>query len=156
MKKNDVLQVIKFGLVGVVNTALDYGLFYLFLSIFDLDKNLAQVLATALAMTNSYLVNRYWTFEKSGAVQGGEIFRFIIVNILSLLTTLLCLNIFYDGLSLHRLANRLLELLGLSYVLSGDVAILFCKVLAMPFSLAVNFLGNRLWVFGKKAKNEEK
>ncbi len=150
MKKNDLLQVLKFGLVGVCNTLLDYGLFYVFLSLCRLDKNVAQVLATALAMVNSYLVNRYWTFEKSGAVQGGEIVRFILVNLLSLLTTLLCLNLFYDVLALHEVANGLLSVLGIAFALSGNMAVMFCKVLAMPFSLAVNFLGNRLWVFGKK------
>ncbi len=150
MKKNDLLQVIKFGAVGIVNTLLDYVLFYVFLSLCNLDKNLAQILATALAMVNSYLVNRYWTFEKSGSVQGGEIVRFVLVNVLALGTTLLFMNLFYDLMELHLLANRLLEAMGVSYVLSGDMAVLFCKVLAMPFSLAVNFLGNRLWVFGKK------
>ncbi len=150
MKKNDVLQAVKFLAVGVVNTLLDYGLFYLFLSVCGLDKNLAQIFATALAMTNSYLVNRYWTFEKKGGVKAGEIVRFVIVNLLSLLTTLLCLNLFYDVLSLHHVCNNLLALCGMEYQLSGDVAILFCKALAMPFSLAVNFLGNRLWVFRKK------
>ena len=150
MKKNDVLQAIKFLTVGAVNTLLDYGLFYLFLSVCGLDKNLSQIFATALAMTNSYLVNRYWTFEKTGGVQGGEIVRFIIVNLLSLLTTLLCLNLFYDIFALHEVLNRLLSAFGIGYELSGDVAVLSCKVLAMPFSLAVNFLGNRLWVFRKK------
>ena len=150
MKKNDVLQAVKFLAVGVVNTLLDYGLFYLFLSVCGLDKNLAQVFATALAITNSYLVNRYWTFEKTGGVKAGEIARFLLVNGVSLLTTLLCLNVFYDVLALYRVFNHLLALCGVTYQLSGDVAILFCKVLAMPFSLAVNFLGNRLWVFRKK------
>ncbi|MGN1059379.1 MAG: GtrA family protein [Clostridia bacterium] len=155
MKKSDVLQAVKFALVGLVNTALDYGLFFVFFSLCSLDKNLAQVLATALAMTNSYLVNRYWTFQKSGGVRGGEIWRFILVNLLSLLTTLLCLNLFYDLLSLHTLANRLLALIGLSFRLSGDSAVMFCKLLAVPFSLAVNFLGNRLWVFKNKSAGRE-
>lgn len=154
MKKNDVLQVIKFGLVGVCNTALDYGLFYVFLSLLHLDKNAAQILATALAMVNSYLVNRYWTFGKKGSVQGQEIWKFIGVNILSLLTTLGCLNLFHDVLALYEPTNRLLAAVGLSYRFSGKAAVMFCKLLAMPFSLAVNFLGNRLWVFKATDDNQ--
>ncbi|MBQ4518955.1 MAG: GtrA family protein [Clostridia bacterium] len=149
MKKKDVLQAGKFALVGVVNTLLDYVLFFVFFSLCGLDKNIAQILATAIAMTNSYLVNRYWTFQKTGAVKGQEIVRFVAVNILSLLTTLLFLNLFYDWLALHKLANELLSLLGIPLVLEGDWAVMFCKVLVMPFSLGVNFLGNRLWVFKK-------
>lgn len=149
MKKNDVLQASKFALVGVINTLLDYVLFFVFFSLCRLDKNIAQILATAIAMTNSYLVNRYWTFQKTGAVKGQEIIRFIAVNVLSLLTTLLFLNLFYDWLLLHKLANQLLALVGIPFVLEGDWAVMFCKLLAMPFSLGVNFLGNRLWVFKK-------
>ncbi len=149
MQKKDLWQVVKFGIVGVMNTALDYILFFIFMSMCKLDKNIAQVLSMALAMSNSYLVNRYWTFQKSGSVKGREIWRFIVVNILSLLTTLLCLNLFYDAWALYVPANKWLSLLNIPFVLSGDMAVLFCKVLAMPFSLAVNFLGNRLWVFGK-------
>ncbi len=150
MKKRDLLQFIKFGLVGVCNTLLDYGLFYVFFALCSLNKNLAQVLATAISMTNSYLVNRYWTFNKSGAVRGGEIWRFIVVNLVSLLTTLLCLNLFHDVFMLHKGANGLLSLMSIPYALSGDNEVMFCKLLAIPFSLMVNFLGNRFWVFGKK------
>ena len=68
MKKTDVLQAAKFLLVGVGNTAIDYVLFFVFFSLLDLDKNLAQVLSMGIAMANSYLVNRYWTFGKTGGV----------------------------------------------------------------------------------------
>ena len=105
-------------------------------------------------MVNSYLVNRYWTFNKTGSVKGQEIWKFIGVNILSLITTLVCLNLFHDVLSLHLFANRVFALLGIGYRLSGKAAVMFCKLLAMPFSLAVNFLGNRLWVF--RAGEEER
>lgn len=154
MKKKNLVQIVKFGFVGVLNTLIDYGMFFLFFSLFKLDKNMAQALATLIAMTNSYLVNRYWTFEKSGVVRGTEIGRFIVVNLLSLLTTLLCLNLFYDVLRLHETANRLLGFCGVFFILSGDLGVLFCKILAMPFSLAVNFLGNRMWVFREKKKKK--
>jgi len=149
MKKKDVLQASKFTLVGILNTLLDYVLFFVFFSLCGFGVNIAQILATAVAMTNSYLINRYWTFQKTGGVKGQEIVRFIVVNILSLLTTLLCLNLFYDWLSLYKIANNLFAWLGIPFILEGDLAVLFCKVLAMPFSLTVNFLGNRLWVFKK-------
>ena len=154
MKKSDCFQVVRFGLVGIFNTILDYGLFYVFFSLLNLDKNLAQVFATAVAMTNSYLVNRYWTFQKTGGVQYGEIWRFLAVNGLSLLTILLCLNLFFDVLKLYVLANWILSVLGIPYILAGDMAVLFSKVLAIPFSLAVNFLGNRLWVFKEKRQKK--
>ncbi len=150
--KKDFLQVVKFGLIGILNTALDYGLFFVFFSLLKLDKNLAQVFSTAIAMTNSYLFNRYWTFEQKGKVQANEMWKFIVINLVSMGVTLLCLNLFYDILHLERLANALLSCTALAFRLEGNSAVMFCKLAAMPFSLAVNFLGNRLWVFRNKAK----
>lgn len=147
MKKKDILQMVKFGTVGALNTVFDYAVFYLFFAVCNLDKNLAQILATSLAMVNSYVFNRYWTFERRGRAQGREILRFLVVNCLALGTTLLCLNLFHDVFYLHEIANRILLYFGSDFMLVGDNGVLFCKVLAMPFSLCVNFFGNRCWVF---------
>lgn len=152
VKKHDFLQLLKFGFVGTFNTLLDYGLFYVFFALCNFNKNFAQILATILAMTNSYFVNRYWTFEKKGRVRKGEIWRFLVVNLLSLSITLLCLNLFHDVFRLHEIANRLFAFLKVSFVLMGDSDVLFCKLMAIPFAWAVNFLGNRFWVFGKNSE----
>ena len=118
--KKDLIQIVKFGLIGIVNTALDYFLFFVFFSLIHLDKNLAQVLATALAMTNSYFFNRYWTFGKKGKVKVNEMWKFIVVNLVSMGVTILCLNLFYDVLHLERLANAVFAWIGLGLRLAGD------------------------------------
>ena len=150
VEKRDVLQFVKFGSVGLCSTVLDYGFFYVFFALCGLDKNLAQILSTLIAMTNSYFVNRYWTFGKTGGVQCGEIVRFVVVNLCSLLTTLLCLNLFHDVFGFCTLFERVLAFADISFDLGGERGVMFCKILALPFSILVNFLGNRLWVFGKK------
>ncbi|MBE7039454.1 MAG: GtrA family protein [Ruminococcaceae bacterium] len=149
-EKKNLIQVIKFGAIGIMNTALDYLLFALFFSICNIDKNIAQVFATAIAMTNSYILNRYFTFGKKGAVRVSEMWKFIIVNLVSMGVTIILLNLFYDVLHAERLANSLFNVISVQFKLTDDMAVLFCKLLATPFSLAVNFLGNRLWVFGTK------
>lgn len=148
--KKNIVQLIKFGAIGLMNTAIDYLLFALFFSVCGLDKSLAQVFATAIAMTNSYILNRYFTFGQKGAVKINEMWKFIIVNLVSMGVTILLLNVFYDVLHLEKLANSILSALSISFVLKENTAVLFCKLIATPFSLAVNFLGNRLWVFGGK------
>ena len=152
----ELLRVLKFGLIGVLNTGIDYGMFFVFFSLLHVDKSLAQVLATAVSMTNSYFMNRYWTFRQTGRAQAGEMGKFIIVNLVSMGVTILCLNLFYDALHLERIANLFFGALGLRLRLEGSGAVLFCKLVATPFSLAVNFLGNRLWVFRKNEKKEQR
>lgn len=148
-KKKSVTEILKFGLIGAFNTFLDYFLFWVFLSLLNFDKNIAQILATAIAMTNSYFCNRYWTFGKKGAVKLSEMWRFIVVNMCSLGVNLICLNLFCDVLKVYEWANAILSAVKINFTLSGDMAVMFCKLCAVPFSLAVNFLGNKLWVFKK-------
>lgn len=148
--KKSIGEILKFGLIGVFNTFVDWGLFWVFLSLAGLDKNISQIFATAIAMTSSYFLNRYWTFNQTGKVKIAEMGKFIIVNLVSLSVNLICLNLFCDVFRLYNIANSVLKLINIKYVLTGDMAIMFCKVCAVPFSLAVNFLGNKLWVFGKK------
>lgn len=150
--KKDLLRAVKFALVGLLNTCLDYGLFFVFFSLLDLDKNLAQVCATVLAMANSYFWNRYWTFERKGKAQVNEMWKFVVINLISMSVTLLLMNLFYDFVHLERAANALLAHTSFAFRLEGDLAVMFCKLVAMPFSLAVNFLGNRLWVFHGETK----
>ncbi len=152
--KNNILEALKFIFVGFLNTLIDYSLFFVLFSLLGLDKNIAQIFSTAIAMTNSYLLNRYFTFKKGGSVRLSEMVRFVFVNLMSLGVTLLCLNLFYDVFALHLVWNRAIEALSLPFFLEGDTAVMACKVLATPFSVLVNFLGNKLWVF--REKSEEK
>lgn len=152
--KKNLIQIIKFSAFGILNTAIDYLLFALFFSLCNIDKSLAQVFATAIAMTNSYILNRYFTFNQKGAVNVNEMWKFIVVNLVSMGVTVLLLNVFYDLWHIENIANAILGGLSIPFILEGDLAVMFCKLLAIPFSLAINFLGNRLWVFG--SKSEEK
>jgi putative flippase GtrA len=55
-----IREFTKFGIIGVVNTVLDFGIFNALLPIGPLK---AQVVATTVAATSSYFMNRHWTFR---------------------------------------------------------------------------------------------
>lgn len=91
--KGGVIQFIKFAVVGVSNTALDwivyYGLSRLVLTA-DNQKSTAKLISFVVAVLNSYLWNTIWTFKdeyqnsvgKSSALgQKSKIFaRFVTVS----------------------------------------------------------------------------
>lgn len=154
-KKKNLTEIVKFCSIGAFNTVLDYVLFFLFFSILNINKTMAQVFATAIAMTNSYVFNRYWTFGRRGMIRADEIIKFVVVNFVAMSVTIICLHLFYDFLHAECLVNYLLSLTNISYRLSGDSSVMFCKLISMPFSLIVNFLGNRLWVFKKNSDKKE-
>ena len=148
--KTSVKQAVRFGAVGALNTLVDYGLFYIFISTLHLHKSAAQVLATAAAMCCSFFLNRRWTFEKGGRGSTLEIVKFLVVNLVSMVTVIVLTHLFYDIWHVERLVNSALRAVGIGVTVQGDGAIMTSKVLASVFSVVINFLGNKLWVFSGK------
>ena len=56
-------QLIRFGLVGGVNTALDFGLLFMFKA-FGLPIGLANIVSTSIAFVFSFFANKKYTFKK--------------------------------------------------------------------------------------------
>ncbi len=118
-------QLIRFSLVGVLNTALNYAVFYLLYRIGS-PYLAASAIGFCVAVVNSYLLNKHWTFRHRGAHSGAEFMRFLLVS-----GTALGLN------------------LAAMLVLVEAVAVTppLAQLLTIGLTLAVNFLGNRLWTF---------
>lgn len=59
-----VREFAKFGIIGAVNTLLDFGLFNLLITTTMADAEVkAKVLSSFVATISAYLMNRYWTFR---------------------------------------------------------------------------------------------
>ena len=149
MTKESIKQAVKFGTVGIFNTLVDYGVFYIFIALLHVDKSISQVFATAVAMCGSYLINRRWTFGEKGKGQKRQIAKFVATNIVSMLCTIIFMSFFHDVLKLHLVANSLLEAIRAPFVLNEDMAVMLCKILASCLSIVINFIGNKFWVFKK-------
>ncbi|HYI03309.1 MAG TPA: GtrA family protein [Reyranella sp.] len=64
-----VLKAISFGLIGVVNASIDFGVFSLGYFYFGLPLVVANVLAWCVAVTNSYVLNSLITFAAESGRQ---------------------------------------------------------------------------------------
>lgn len=81
--RESLVQAIKVGLVGVINTVVSFALFNIFLT-FDWSWFWAITVSFALTTFMSYLINRRWTFDlKDGKVSGRETVAFFAVNLLA-------------------------------------------------------------------------
>lgn len=121
-----VVQFIKFGLVGVLNTALHFAVFYALYSLLGLYYLLASTIGYVAGLINSYILNRNWTFRSHDADQKREFARFIWVNLLSLGVNLVTLKALVVWVELR-----------------PEVA----QLLAIILTLLANFVGNRFWTF---------
>jgi putative flippase GtrA len=98
-----LVQVIKVGIIGVLNTVVSLVLFRVLLIVlggeeersggFDLQVLLATVISFALTTLMSYMLNRRWTFQFDKATGGGsETVRFFAINGVALGVTTLVVN----------------------------------------------------------------
>ncbi|WP_424769055.1 GtrA family protein [Paenibacillus sp. sgz302251] len=129
-RKRLAAQFVKFNLIGLVNTAIDFVLFTLLVA-FGVYYLLAQIIAYGAGMANSFLLNNRYTFERDEALvpsksNWNKSVRFMIWNGLVLLVSLLLLA-------------ALTSLVGLDEKLAkGIVTIL---------TVGINFYGSKKWVF---------
>ena len=120
----DLKKFIKFGITGLINTGVDWGAFALLYEIFGVEAKFAQVAAQGLAIVNSYIINKNWTFKNNKEYKKSEIFKFLLVQGISL-------GVGYAGMEL--LSERLSPYL--------------CKVLITCVTIVINYFGNKIFVF---------
>jgi len=75
-------EALTFGAVGGINTVINYGVFNaLALTIFATGQLKATVIATVVATTSSYLMNRHWTYrDRPKSAMRREYTLFFLLN----------------------------------------------------------------------------
>lgn len=124
--KESLKQLIKFGLVGALNTLVDFAVYQLLVRL-GLHYALAQCVSYSCGLLNSYFFNSRWTFRKERKYTKQEFLRFLAVNLCSLGLSVLLLRLCYEVLAIQ-----------------SD---LIAKALVTPFVMLINFIANKLFVF---------
>lgn len=128
-------QVAKFGLVGVLNTSIDFGILnaLMLLTGFTAGEGLGliNVPSFSAAIVNSYFWNRKWVFEKA---KKGDFRVFATITVIALLIN--------TGI-LYTITKFVPPQFGLSPILWATLA----KAFATGFSMVWNFTGYKLIVF---------
>jgi len=134
---NFVLQFIKFSIVGVLNTAIALGIYYLFIWInYSITMALlGQAVGWAFGVLNAFVLNRAFVFKESKELWWKILIKLYFAYGMSL------------GIALV-LTFILIEILGISAIIT-PLLILFVTV---PF----NFLVSKYWSFHKSEENNNK
>jgi putative flippase GtrA len=103
--RNLLQEVSKFGAIGVVNLVVNYAVFNLLVLTVFVDGQLkANVAATVVATTNSYFMNRHWTFRnRPKSALHREYALFFLFNIAGLMIELGVLAVAKYGLGITTL-----------------------------------------------------
>ena len=149
--KRTMQQMVKFAIVGVLNTLVDFAVFQ------SLNLTLgwvyaAQVAGYTFGVINSYLWNSNWTFREQRTRSLREMALFLLVNLASLGVSLGMIWLLRDVVGITNEWVALWMPQWLAGFIKGDTV---CKLIATVFAIAVNYLGNRLFVFKKQAAPQQ-
>lgn len=136
-----IYQIAKFGLVGALNTFVDFGVLSLFFWVTGVATGTSysffKGVSFIVAAFNSYFWNKHWTFEKGGkAFQADEFLKFIIVTFIGFL-----LNVGTATIMVVFVGPQY----GLSDIVWGYVAAFVATLVAFLW----NFIGSKFIVFKK-------
>lgn len=143
-KQKIIFQIIKFSLVGAVNTIIDLGIFNLLMFASGISSGIFysffKAISFTVAVVNSYFMNRYWTFDAEGMARSKEFSKFFLISAVGFI-----INVGSASLIVTFVPN----FLGVAPQIWGNTGALAGTLLG----LAWNFLGYRFVVF-KKNKDE--
>jgi putative flippase GtrA len=128
LKSEKYLEVLKFTMVGILNTLVDISVSFILNGFFGIAPVICHVVGYSCGTLNSFFLNKFYTFKSSGNTQKSflQFARFIIINLISLSVTSMALKL-------------LMEVLLIDFY--------FSKVLVTFLSLSLNFVGSKFWVF---------
>jgi putative flippase GtrA len=129
------VRQIKFAIVGVVNTLVDFVVFNLLAGMLGFTVLSASLIAYSCGIATSFVFNRNWTFADRLTDSGRVlILRFIGTNLLGLSINTVIVTLAVNGLT------DLTEL-------SDGLVLALAKVLATTGTLVVNYTLMHRWVF---------
>lgn len=147
----DPQKFLKFGLVGVLNTLVDFVVFYvmdrwivgegptlvLLGTTVAVGLYISNFISYAAANIHSFLWNRFWTFRKRNRITRGEAARYLATSAGFLLISSLSLTVFTRVLSAPFLAG----------IVPGDLVHVLAKLPTSCVTIFYNYLMNKFWVF---------
>jgi putative flippase GtrA len=122
------MQLAKFCAVGTTGYLVNLLVYTLLLRGLDLHYLLAATGSFLVAVTNNYLLNRAWTFRNDRGHLAYQGLRFLVVSTAALLANLVVLH----------------------FLVQADVGKILAQAIAIVLVTPLNFVGNKLWSFGRR------
>ncbi len=140
------LQIVRFGMVGGLNTVLDLLIFNSLLWLMPTTSTTTLLVYNSIAYflggINSFLLNKYWTFRNKQKITVQEIVRFAVTTVL--------------GIACNDLLIWLISQYFHPIIADARLWANASKIVALCGTVLISYLGMRLWVFvGPKSPSQE-
>lgn len=127
--KDEYIKIIKYAIVGVANTLMDWVVYFVLTKFIYVEPWIANVVGYVVGMLSSFVGNKFFTFKAKNTKTGIELVKFVIINMISL------------GVSTGVIALT-------TSVWSWNKYI--AKILSTGTSMTINYIGSRFFVFENK------
>lgn len=133
-------QKIRFGVVGIANTVLDFSLLFIFVAL-GIDKIPANYLSTGFSMIFSFFANRQYAFKHTGDQKRKQFILFVVVTVIGMWVI--------QPLVIWIVTNTLE-----AHVTNHSIQLFIAKVIATGASLVWNYVFYSRLVFKNNPKQE--
>ncbi|MEO8065259.1 MAG: GtrA family protein [Candidatus Doudnabacteria bacterium] len=138
--KKTFSQLWRFVIIGIINTAIDYGILLILSAITGITGGAKiiplNIISFSVATTNSYFLNRRWAFADQSGEQGKKFSLFLIVSII--------------GVTINTsIVTFITSHVSPMFGLPPRAWLIAAKLVATGVSLIWNFIGYKVIVFKK-------
>lgn len=129
----------RFGFVGIINTAIDFGVLFLLVSL-GMSSLIGNYISTTTALIFSFFANKKFTFKDNSKNRTAQIIKFLVVTLFGLW---IIQPVIIEGFKF------ISEPTGMS----SGLTLLIGKILATGASLIWNYILYSRFIFNKKLPN---
>ncbi len=79
LKDIPFIQLIKFGIVGCINTGVSLAVFYILYNWININEYISNLIAYIIGLINSFFWNKLWVFQKNGGRIIHEAIYFFVI-----------------------------------------------------------------------------
>jgi len=150
-KKSEQKRFVKFLIVGVISSFVDFGFMNLFTLLFNIPLIIAQGLSFLIAVLESFMLNRFWIYPDSRSKsQYNQFMQFFLINLVGIGIRTLLIPVFYRLIN-SILSNSSIELFSrLKNVISQNASL----AIVVGIVLLWNFFANRYWTYSDVSSDQ--
>ena len=152
-----MIQFIKFAIVGVINTVVDFGVLNVLIFFTGVASGIGFSLFKGIsflaAVGNSYILNKSWTFKDKSGNDTKKIVDFLFVSVVGLLINVGAASLIVNGFDPVEFiivpASKVLGYFGM-FISIEQIWSNIGALIATAVSLIWNFYGYKVLVFKQK------
>ncbi len=108
LNNNLIKQILKFGVVGGLAFLIDYGIYTLLISVFNVYYIIASVISFTLSVIFNYILSIKWVFDVKKKQGPKEFIIFVILSVVGLILNSLILYLSVELMHIHKLIAKII------------------------------------------------